>query len=233
MSNLATQQTGNNVINHTFHDASIRAVQQQGELWFVARDIAEAIGYSDPSVAVSRLLSRNLDEFEGCKGVTKLETPGGIQNFVTLNEFGLYSFCMLSRTDRAIEFRKFARQLISNWRKGRYQSQQPMSIEDAVIVAMQGLKEIKAQQAQQKQEIHRLSVVVDNEVWLTEHQKAEIQSAVKWRVGWLKREGYAASFQAIYSALKTHFGVAKYDKIPRKDYEHALNFVRGWYPPRR
>lgn len=109
----------------------------------------------------------------------------------------------------------------------------PIEVEDAVIIAMKGLKEIKARQAQQEQQIQRLAVVVDNEVWLTDHQKAEIQGAVKWRIAWLKREGYEATFQALYSALKTHFNVPKYDKIKRKDFDHALAFVKGWYPPRR
>lgn len=231
MNALAIQQQ--DVIAYDFHGGSIRAIEIGGELWFVANDVADAIGYADAADSVYKITTRNSQEFEGCKGVAKLSTPGGLQEFTTFNEFGLYSFCMLARTDKATEFRIFARNIIANWRKGQYQNHQPMSIEDAVIIAMQGLKEIREQQSQQQQEIRRLAVVVDNEIWLTEHQKAEIQNIVKWRVGWLKREGYAATFQGIYSALKTHFDVPKYDKIPRKSYDHAISFVRGWYPPRR
>lgn len=83
-------------------------------------------------------------------------------------------------------------------------------------------------------EVSALKQVVDNEVWITEAQRGQIRDAVNIRMSQLKRNGYAnAHFQGIYSDLKTHFGVAKYDKIPRKDFEIALDIIRGWYPKRR
>lgn len=92
---------------------------------------------------------------------------------------------------------------------------------------------IEKQQAEQDQKYSELKLVVDNEVWLTENQKAEIQEKVKNRCGVLQNMGYPSSFQGIYSALKTHFSVTKYDKIPRKDFEKAIDFIRGWYPKKR
>lgn len=131
------------------------------------------------------------------------------------------------------------RQLVNYYFKTKPEMN-PMSIEDILITALQGMKQIRDEAAQLKiaqsesaQEVRRLAVVVDNEVWLTDNQKAQLQEAVKYRCGWLKRQGYQASFQAMYSALKTHFTVPKYDKIKRKDFDHAMDYIRGWYPPKR
>lgn len=109
----------------------------------------------------------------------------------------------------------------------------PVSIEDAIIYSMSELKSLKQQQLQQGYELSKLRLVVDNEIWITENQKAELRSAVNSRVYTLQKEEYEVHYQAVWGALKRHFGVAKYDKIPRKFFETAMNFVNGWYPPKK
>ncbi|MGY3419173.1 Rha family phage regulatory protein [Bacillus mycoides] len=112
--------------------------------------------------------------------------------------------------------------------------QQPISIEDAVIHSMTELKQLKTRQDHTDEELSKVKLLVDNEVWLTEQNKEAVQRKVKRRVFELKEEGYSnTSYQAVYGALKKHFGVAKYDKIPRKYYQNAMKFVSGWYPPER
>lgn len=112
--------------------------------------------------------------------------------------------------------------------------QQPKSVEDAIIYSMTELKQIKSRQDHTEEEMNKMKLLVDNELWLTEQHKGAVQRKVKQRVFELKKEGYInASYQGIYGALKRHFGVAKYDKIPRKYYQNAMRFIAGWYPPER
>ncbi|PFN38087.1 ORF6C domain-containing protein [Bacillus thuringiensis] len=112
--------------------------------------------------------------------------------------------------------------------------QQPKSVEDAIIYSMTELKQIKSRQDHTEEEMNKMKLLVDNELWLTEQHKGAVQRKVKQRVSELKKEGYDnASYQGIYGALKRHFGVAKYDKIPRKYYQNAMRFIAGWYPPER
>lgn len=99
----------------------------------------------------------------------------------------------------------------------------PTSQEDILIYALQSQKEMKA-------EIARLSLIVNNNVYIDDHQKAKIQEAVKRRVGQLMKKGYDSHFQSIYSDLKVFFTVPKYDKILRKDFDEAISFIEGWYP---
>lgn len=112
--------------------------------------------------------------------------------------------------------------------------QQPKSVEDAIIHSMTELKQIKSRQDYTEEEMNKMKLLVDNELWLTEQNKGAVQRKVKQRVFELKNEGYNnASYQGIYGALKRHFGVAKYDKIPKKYYQNAMRFIAGWYPPER
>lgn len=112
--------------------------------------------------------------------------------------------------------------------------QQPKSVEDAIIYSMTELKQMKSRQDHAEEEMNKMKLLVDNELWLTEQHKGAVQRKVKQRVFELKKEGYDnASYQGIYGALKRHFGVAKYDKIPRKYYQNAMRFIAGWYPLER
>ncbi|MEW9575563.1 ORF6C domain-containing protein [Bacillus toyonensis] len=114
------------------------------------------------------------------------------------------------------------------------QKQQQPSVEDSIIYSMTELKQIKSRQDYTEEEMNKMKLLVDNELWLTEQHKGAVQRKVKQRVFELKKEGYDnASYQGIYGALKRHFGVAKYDKIPRKYYQNAMRFIAGWYPPKR
>lgn len=78
----------------------IRAVEIDGEPWFVAKDVCEALGLGNMSQAVARL-----DDDE--KGGISNDTPGGIQEFRTINEPGLYSLIMSSRKAEAKAFKRW------------------------------------------------------------------------------------------------------------------------------
>ncbi|OCT12528.1 hypothetical protein A8709_32420 [Paenibacillus pectinilyticus] len=81
-----------------------------------------------------------------------------------------------------------------------------------------------------QQSVNHLTLVVVNEVFVDDHQKADIQNAVFSRIGKLKSMGYETHFQSLFRALKVHFNVPKYDKIKRVDFDRAMEFVSGWFP---
>lgn len=90
--------------------------------------------------------------------------------------------------------------------------------------------EIINQNNELKQSVNHLSLVVVNEIFVDDHQKADIQNAVFSRVGKLTSMGYETHFQSLFRALKVHFNVPKYDKIKRVDFDHAIEFISGWFP---
>lgn len=204
------------------------------EAWFIPKQVAEAIGASEASVYARNILNRNPERFEGFRGRLKLSLPqGGTQEVNIINENGLYMFLMASDLRDAIQFQRKVTHLLKRIRTGEevVQTKAPASVEDMIIMQAQSVKELKHRQEETEKEVHQLKLVVDHEVWVTEHQKQQIRDAVGRRVFALQEEGYLeVHFQTIYSALKRHFGVAKYDKIPRKDFATAMRFVGGWYP---
>lgn len=89
-----------NLISKAFEGHNIRIItDQQGEPWFVAADIARALGYNDADQAIRR----------HCKGVTKapVETTGGMQRASIIPERDVYRLVMRSKLESAERFEEW------------------------------------------------------------------------------------------------------------------------------
>lgn len=76
-----------------FNDKPIRTVLIDDQPWWVAKDVAETIGYAVSNITT--ICSHVPMEWKGSK---RIATPGGEQEMVCLSEHGLYFF--LARSDK-------------------------------------------------------------------------------------------------------------------------------------
>ena len=79
----------------------VRTVEVKGEPYFVGKDIATILGYSNPRDAISK----HVDNED--KGVANCDTLGGTQQVSIINESGLYSLILRSRKPEAKKFKKW------------------------------------------------------------------------------------------------------------------------------
>ena len=77
----------------------VRTTVIDGEVWFVGKDIADALGYKNPQEAIRE----HVDERD--KGVSEILTPGGKQKMPIINESGMYSLVLASKLAGAKEFK--------------------------------------------------------------------------------------------------------------------------------
>lgn len=78
---------------------SVRTATVNGEIMFLAKDIATILGYSNPRDAINK----HVDDED--KGVAKCDTLGGIQDLTIINESGLYSLILSSKMPNAKKFK--------------------------------------------------------------------------------------------------------------------------------
>lgn len=84
-----------------FNQNEIRTIiKEDGEIWFVASDIAKVLEYRDAGN-----MARNLDDDE--KGTHIVSTPSSDQEMLIINESGLYSATLKSRKPEAKTFKKW------------------------------------------------------------------------------------------------------------------------------
>lgn len=79
----------------SFKGNEVRTVTINDEPYFVGKDVADILGYSNPSATISKNVA---DKF---KGVAEMETPGGKQKLVVISEAGLYKLCFKSHAQFA------------------------------------------------------------------------------------------------------------------------------------
>ena len=118
----------NAISNFTFHNEyNVRIIDLNGELWFVAADVASALDY--PSAPQ---MTRNLDDDE--KGMHNVHTLGGSQEMLIINESGLYSAILKSRKPEAKKFKKWVTsEVLPTIRKtGKYEAPKPIEKRDYI-----------------------------------------------------------------------------------------------------
>lgn len=120
-----------------FRGQDVRTVIINNEPYFVGKDVAEILGYTNSRQA----LKNHVDEDD--KGVSKCDTPGGKQDLVIINESGLYSLILSSKLPQAKEFKRWVTsEVLPTIRKhGMFATDELLDNPDFAIATLQKLKE--------------------------------------------------------------------------------------------
>jgi prophage antirepressor-like protein len=181
----------------------VRALEQDGEPWFVAKDIAEALGYAWQPNLVSHVP-------EEWRGIKPINTHGGMQNMLCLSEQGLYFF--LGRSDKplALPFQKWiAGEVLPSIRKtGAY-----FAMPKTYIEALESL--VKSEKEKQELQTKNLEMLPKAEFF---DQVADSKDALQMRdvAGVLNVPGYGRN--TLFEFLRKQ-GVLDSRNIPYRKYQ--------------
>lgn len=135
-----------------YRGAGVRAVIENGDPWFVARDVCSVLEIDSSQV-------RRVDDDE--KGLRLIHTPGGMQEMACVNEPGLYSLILGSRKPEAKAFKRWVtHEVLPSIRKTGSYHQIPQTYPEALRLAADLAEEnIKLRP---KAEAHDLFLAADN-----------------------------------------------------------------------
>lgn len=130
---------------------SVRTIIINDEPWFVASDIAKALGYRMASD-----LTRRIEDED--KGTQLMSTPSGEQNMTIINESGLYEAVMGSKIPSAKKFKRWVTsEVLPSIRKhGMYAEDELLDNPDLLISVAQKLKEERERNKALKAENDRM-----------------------------------------------------------------------------
>lgn len=139
----------------------IRTVLIENEPWFVGKDVATALGYSDPS----SIVSKNIDNED--KTTLLLEQGGSNYKSKTtvINESGLYSLILSSKLESAKKFKHWVTSevLPSIRRTGGYiQGQETLSEEELMARALEVARKTLERREQRLKDLEQ-TVSVQNQ----------------------------------------------------------------------
>lgn len=123
-----------------YRGQKVRTDSKDDAVWFVAADVCRVLDLGNTAMAVERL---DADE----KGISIIDTPGGNQQMVVVNEAGLYALILTSRKPQAKEFKRWVTHevLPSIRKRGLYAVDEVLKNPDLLISALVELKKERAE----------------------------------------------------------------------------------------
>lgn len=203
----------------------IRTVDQNGEPWFVGKDVAAALGYSDTFGA----LKKHVDEQDkqNCQN-DSFETPRGM---TIINESGVYSLIFGSKLEGAVRFKRWVTsEVLPTLRKNGSYMMPKLSKE------MQALFMLDNRTQRQEQRITAL----ENNMVVDYDQQLSLKNAVNYVVvealGGKNAPAYGDShvrgmvYCEINKDIQMWFRVSSRNNIPRKRFDEAVEYIQRWKP---
>jgi anti-repressor protein len=177
-----------NLIPFQFESASIRVVEIDGEPWFVAGDVARALGYADPTTAVR----------SHCRGVQKLhpivDALKRRQDVRVLTEGDVMRLIVGSTLAGAERFERwvFDEVLPEVRRKGTYGVRAPQTMAEALQLALDTIRDnekLSAQVAEQAPKVAALELISEAYGAMSMRDTAkQLQMRPSELIDWLKRK---------------------------------------------
>ena len=209
----------------------IRTVTIDNEPWFVGKDVAAALGYTNSRKALSDHV-----ETED-KGVTKRDTLGGEQVLAIINESGLYALIFGSKMKSAKRFKHWVTsEVLPSIRKtGGYQK--PVSALTQLRLTQQAILEVDEKIAAVDEDLQNFK----KDMPILGVEESRITIAVKKKgvecLGGKKSEAYkdrslrGKVYSDIYGQLKREFGVDTYKAIQRRNCDRAVSMINEYQLP--
>ena len=203
----------------------IRTVQLNNETYFVGKDVAEALGYVDPSSAVSK----NVDTED--KTTLLLEQDGSNYKSKTtvISESGLYALIFGSKLESAKRFKHWVTsEVLPAIRKtGSYKMEQYSPEMKAIL--MHDKKLVKMDE--------RVTDLENNTTIDYGQQQALgdiVNSVVIEALGGKGSPAYREISKKVFAEcnrdLKHYFNVNARNNVPKKRFDEAVEYVKNWKP---
>ena len=213
-----------------FEGKKVRTLIIKDQPYFVGKDLANVLGYSNTRDAVNRHV-----ELED-KGVAKLDTLGGKQEQTIVNESGMYSLILSSKMPDAKKFKHWVTsELLPAIRKtGSYNL--PQTPEERLRLAMEATVHLDKRLTNVEEDID----FIKNTSEIDSNQRFRLRKARDKKsveaCGGKKSNFYKDQnkrrkvFRQLEHDFKDAFVISRYEDLSKKDFDKALNFIANWYP---
>lgn len=217
----------NEVQVFNFEANEVQTVIINDEVWFVGKDVAKALGYSNTRDA----LGKHID-FED-KDTVVIRDGIGNPNKTVINQSGVISLALSSKLPSARKFKRWVTSEVipSVLKHGSYQVKQLSSTEmlklqnDSILEVSEKVDRVEDKvdtyienQAVNATDYGAISTAVTHRV----HQYAAIHH--------IEKENRGPLFKDLNSQIKQVTGAGNRSRIKSKDYDMVIQFIDNWEP---
>lgn len=214
----------------------VKTVVIDGEPWFVGKDVAQCLGYTNPSKALADHVDD--DDKLNNKTLSSLGQRGGW----LINESGMYALIFGSKLEKAREFKRWVTsEVLPTLRKtGRYEVAEDQSV-NQLLAEFGDFKVTYVQQMVEfKDALEKQTKAFDKSIsnmTLSTSQQNKVHRAVKDRVGSLLggahsdlyKEKSRMYFANLWNDLKAEFECgSRWQDLNPAYMEEAMSWIRYW-----
>lgn len=185
-----------------FEQNEVRTILVNNEPFFVGKDVAETLGYSNTAKAI-----RDHVDIEDRRSERIVHPSGGTQDSVVINESGLYSLILKSKLPNARKFKRWVtNEVLPSIRKhGAYMTDDAM--EKALTSPEFGIRlltELKNERDQKEQAQQQLKAQEPQVVFAKSVEVSQNSVAVKVLATILKQNGVSIGQNRMFQWLREH-----------------------------
>ncbi|MCO7225763.1 BRO family protein [Pleionea sp. CnH1-48] len=211
-----------NVIPFEFEQNNIRIIAQDGEPWFVAKDVAEALGYKAPADTVRR----------HCKRVDETSTPinGIIQSIKIIPESDVFRLIMRSKLPSAERFEDWVvSEVLPSIRKTGGYMMNPDDISKKQVAQWLLESEIKVEQLEAQAEEDKPKVKAHDKLICAKNTLSRRDAAKKLDIRPVDLKEWMLNEKWIYRQAFTNNLYAYQDKLNAGLLKHKARSIMGPY----
>lgn len=201
----------------------IRTVAIDGEPWFVGKDIAEVLGYSNSRKAILD----HVDDEDKMNGVTIRDAIGRDQAAVVINESGVYALIFGSKLASAKRFKHWVTsEVLPQIRKnGSYQKR--LTPEEMMRIQLGMVDD-------HENRIEHLENTMTIDYGRQQDLKKTVNKRVIEVLGGKKAPAYKEMSKKVFAEcnrdIQDYFGVNSRNNIPVLQFDAAMSYVDAWNP---
>lgn len=201
----------------------VRTVTINEEVWFVGKDVADILEYTNTAKAIRD----HIDEED--KLTERIVLSGQNREVIFINESGLYSLILSSKMPNARKFKRWVTsEVLPAIRKTGHYEMENYSPEMQAIL-MHDKKLVKMDER---------VTTLENTMTLDYAQQQALGEAVNYVVidalGGKESDAYKEIGKKVFSEcnrdLKRYFRVNARNNVPKKRFEEAVEYVQCWRP---
>ncbi|MDG9745399.1 BRO family protein [Leuconostoc falkenbergense] len=213
-----------------FETSRVRTLNLEDVIWFVGKDVAETLGYSD----LNKAIAMHVDN-EDKKLNDKTSLSFGQRGATLINESGLYSLILSSKQPNAKKFKRWVTsEVLPTIRQtGGYQlaPKDPMQVLELMFQSLK-MQDYRQERLERKINSIQYSQTISGDQELVLRQIRN-EKAVQI-LGYKGNARYQALSRMVFARIskefKSKFSIPRYNALLAKDFEKAKRYLMKWEP---
>lgn len=223
-----------NVQLFNFENQQLRTLKINDEPYFVGKDLASILGYSNTRDALNRHVELEDQKILTSQNTTLENVPN--RGLTVVNESGMYSLILSSKLPNAKKFKHWVTsEVLPAIRKtGSYQL--PQTPEERLKLTIEATVHLDERMTNVEKDVE----FIKNTSEIDSNQRFKLRKARDRKsvevCGGKKSNFYKDKnkrrkvFRQLEHDFKDSFVISRYEDLSKKDFDRALNFITNWYP---